>query len=76
MSGIKDELVSFIFLKDLKVYISEYIPFGSNHIIAFNDELDCQKEVKDGLMTSFVDMEPAKATFRVDQELTKVTVTQ
>ncbi|MHA2032627.1 MAG: hypothetical protein ACW99Q_24925, partial [Candidatus Kariarchaeaceae archaeon] len=76
MSGIKDELVSFIFLKDLKVYISEYIPFGSNHIIAFNDELDCQKEVKDGLMTSFVDMEPAKATFQVDKELTKVTVTQ
>lgn len=76
MSGIKDELVSFIFLKDLKVYISEYIPFGSNHIIAFNDELDCQKEVKDGLMTSFVDMEPAKATFKVEEDLTKVTVTQ
>ncbi|MHA1386398.1 MAG: hypothetical protein ACTSR3_21825 [Candidatus Helarchaeota archaeon] len=75
MSTIRDELTSFIFLKDLNVYISEYIPFGTNHIIAFNDQLDSLSDVKDGLMTSIIDSEPTKATFSVEEKLIKVTVT-
>lgn len=73
-SKIKDQLTSFIFLKDTKLYISEYIPFGSNHIIAFNDELDCQRDVKEGLMTSYIDTEPTKATFKIEEELTRVQI--
>ena len=75
MSSIKDELISFIHLKDLKTYISEYIPFGTNHIIAFNDELDSLSDVKEGLMTSIIDTEPTRATFPIDERLIKVTVT-
>ncbi|MHA1750900.1 MAG: hypothetical protein ACTSYZ_00895 [Candidatus Helarchaeota archaeon] len=71
---IKDELTSFIFLKDLQIYIAEYIPFGSNHIIAFNEQLDCQRNVKEGLMTSFIDKEPEKATFSIAEKLTKVKI--
>ncbi|MHA1269070.1 MAG: hypothetical protein ACTSPY_04725 [Candidatus Helarchaeota archaeon] len=73
-STIKDELTSFIFLKDIDLYISEYIPFGTNHIIAFNEELDCQRDVKEGLMTSFIDTDPEKATFRIEEKLTKVKI--
>ena len=36
VSSIKDELEELIFLTDPCIFISEYIPFGSNHIIAFN----------------------------------------
>ncbi|MFX0136308.1 MAG: hypothetical protein ACFFDN_21890 [Candidatus Hodarchaeota archaeon] len=76
MSVIKDELISYIHLKDLKIYISEYIPFGTNHIIAFNDELDSLSDVKEGLMTSIIDTEPTRATFPIDERLIKVTVTE
>ncbi|MBD3226934.1 MAG: hypothetical protein GF329_02000 [Candidatus Lokiarchaeota archaeon] len=73
-SKIKDQLTSFIFLKDMRLYCAEYIPFGTNHIIAFNEELDCQRDVKEGLMTSYIDDEPEKATFIIDETLTKVKI--
>ncbi|MDD1778850.1 MAG: hypothetical protein LUQ65_11865 [Candidatus Helarchaeota archaeon] len=76
MPTIKDELTSYIFLKDLRILISEYIPFGTNHIIAFNEELDCQRNVKEGLMTSFIDTDLEKATFEIKEELTKVKIDQ
>ncbi|MHA1377874.1 MAG: hypothetical protein ACTSRG_05790 [Candidatus Helarchaeota archaeon] len=76
MSKIKDKLTSFIHLKGLNVYISEYIPFGTNHIIAFNEQLDSLSDVKEGLMTSIIDMEPTKPTFAIKERLTKVTVTE
>jgi len=76
MPTIKDELTSYIFLRDLRVLISEYIPFGTNHIIAFNEELDCQRNVKEGLMTSFIDTDLETATFEIKEELTKVTIDQ
>ncbi|NHI93703.1 MAG: hypothetical protein EAX96_14550 [Candidatus Lokiarchaeota archaeon] len=74
MTTIKDELREFTFLKDLKIYINEYIPFSSNHIIAFNEELDTQKDVKDGLLSGMIDREPEKATFHIEEALTRVTV--
>ncbi|NVM53970.1 MAG: hypothetical protein HWN66_09745 [Candidatus Helarchaeota archaeon] len=71
---VKDELEELIFLTDSCIYISEYIPFGSNHIIAFNDELDSLGAVEGGLLTSLIDKEPRKSTFRVTEELTNVKV--
>jgi hypothetical protein len=76
MPTIKDELTSYIFLRDLRILISEYIPFGTNHIIAFNEELDCQRNVKEGLMTSFIDTDLEGATFEIKEDLTKVTIDQ
>ncbi|MHA1231132.1 MAG: hypothetical protein ACTSPQ_10850 [Candidatus Helarchaeota archaeon] len=74
MTTIKDELKSFIFLKDVNIYIAEYIIFGTNHIIAFNEELDCQRKIKEGLMTSFIDNDPHSATFKIDEALTRVQI--
>jgi len=76
MPTIKDELTSYIFLKDLRILITEYIPFGTNHIIAFNEELDCQRNVKEGLMTSFIDTDLENATFEIKEDLTKVRIDQ
>ncbi|MHA1263958.1 MAG: hypothetical protein ACTSRS_01885 [Candidatus Helarchaeota archaeon] len=74
VSTIKDELEELIFLDDVNIYISEYIPFGSNHIIAFNDELDSLGAVQGGLLTSLIDKEPHKTTFQVTEDLTSVKV--
>lgn len=73
---IKDELEELIFLEDPSIFISEYIPFGSNHIIAFNEELDSLGAVEGGLLTSLIDKEPHKSTFHVTEELTSVKVTR
>ncbi|HUX98896.1 MAG TPA: hypothetical protein VMV49_05040 [Candidatus Deferrimicrobium sp.] len=76
LTTIKDELEELIFLIDPHIYISEYIPFGSNHIIAFNDELDSLGAVEGGLLTSLIDLEPRKSTFLVSDDLTNVKVTR
>ena len=74
LTNIKDELEELTFLTDPKIFISEYIPFGSNHIIAFNDELDSLGAVEGGFLTSIIDEEPQKCTFRVSEPLTSVKV--
>ncbi|MHA1132591.1 MAG: hypothetical protein ACTSQQ_17530, partial [Candidatus Helarchaeota archaeon] len=74
LSTIEDELEELTFLKDVNIYIAEYIPFGSNHIIAFNTELDSLGVVEGGLLTSNIDQEPKKSTFQVVEELTNVVV--
>jgi hypothetical protein len=74
LTTIKDELTELTFLIDPSIFICEYIPFGSNHIIAFNDELDSHGAVEGGLLTSLIDKEPRKSTFRVVDQLTSVRV--
>ncbi len=74
VSSVKDELDELIFLTDPCIFLSEYIPFGSNHIIAFNDELDSLGAVEGGLLTSLIDQEPRRCTFQVTDELTTVKV--
>jgi len=74
LSTIEDELEELTFLNDVNIFIAEYIPFGSNHIIAFNEELDSLGAVEGGLLTSLIDKEPKKTTFLVEEELTNVIV--
>jgi hypothetical protein len=74
LSTIEDELEELTFLSDVNIFIAEYIPFGSNHIIAFNEELDSLGAVEGGLLTSNIDQEPKKSTFQVQEELTNVVV--
>jgi len=76
LAKIRDELTSHIHLNGLKVYLNEYIPFSSNQILSFNDELDVDHNVKEGLLTSMIDDEPEHATFELKEELTKVSVTR
>jgi len=74
LTTVTDELQELTFLIDPSIFICEYIPFGSNHIIAFNDELDSHGAVEGGLLTSLIDKEPRKSTFRVVDQLTSVRV--
>ncbi|MFX1293300.1 MAG: hypothetical protein ACFFD2_00380 [Promethearchaeota archaeon] len=73
-STIEDELEELTFLNDVNLFITEWIPFGSNHIIAFNEELDSLGAVEGGLLTSIIDQEPKKCTFFVKEDLTNVVV--
>jgi len=74
LTTIKDELQELTFLIDPNIFICEYIPFGTNQIIAFNDELDSLGAVEGGFLTSIIDSEPEKCTFRVTEDLTNVKV--
>ena len=71
---IKDELTEIVRLKEVKLLISEWIPFGHNHIIAFNQQLDSVKNVKGSLLTDMVDNSPETSTFKTPPVLTEVDV--
>jgi WD repeat-containing protein 35 len=71
---VKDELTVFIRLKDVKLVVSEWIPFGHNHIIAFNEQLDSVKNVKGSLLTDMIDKSPENSTFKTPPVLTEVDV--
>nr|MDO8082970.1 hypothetical protein [Candidatus Freyarchaeota archaeon] len=71
---IKDELAVFIRLNDVKLVMSEWIPFGHNHIIAFNEQLDSVKKVKGSLLTDMIDKSPETSTFKTPPVLTEVDV--
>jgi WD repeat-containing protein 35 len=71
---IKDELTIFIRLKDVKLILSEWIPFGHNHIILFNEQVDSVKNVKGSLLTDMIDKSPETPTFITPPVLTKVDV--
>lgn len=71
---VKRKLRHIVFLTDPKVLISEWIPFGRNHMIAFNDELDSFHGTRGTLLTDRVDRSPSKSTFETSPILTEVTV--
>lgn len=71
---VKDKLTEIVRLKEVKLLISEWIPFGHNHIIAFNQQLDSVKKVKGSLLTDMVDDSPETSTFKTPPVLTEVDV--
>lgn len=71
---VKHKLHHIVFVKDPKVLISEWIPFGRNHMIAFNDELDSFHGTRGTLLTDRVDRSLSKSTFETSPILTEVTV--
>jgi WD repeat-containing protein 35 len=73
-SNIKDELNEVIVLKDVRLLIGEYIPFGVNHIVAFNTKLGSFMRVKSALLTQVVDDDPGGMQFEIPAVLTEVLI--
>eukprot|EP00026_Physarum_polycephalum_P003108 Phypoly_transcript_03117.p1 GENE.Phypoly_transcript_03117~~Phypoly_transcript_03117.p1 ORF type:complete len:804 (+),score=114.88 Phypoly_transcript_03117:150-2561(+) len=69
--NIKDELDEVIVLSEVSLLIGEWIPFGSNQIIALIQKLGASERVKGGLFTALVDEEPDGMTFTVPDDLAK-----
>jgi hypothetical protein len=54
-SGIQDELSEAITLDTVRVMVGEWIPFGSNQIVALNEKLGSADRCQGGMFTGAVD---------------------
>ena len=54
--------------------VGEWIPFGSNQIVALNERLGALDRCQGGLFTAMVDTNPTKTKFEVPPGLTQVTI--
>ena len=61
-----------LFFQDLKLSISEWVPFGQNAISTFNDSIDSLKGIKSSLLTGTVDEEPDTSKFEIEPRFTRV----
>jgi len=73
-TNIKDELTEVVSLKHVNLLIGEYIPFGVNHIVAFNEKLGSYMRVKSALLTQVIDDDPGGSQFAIPSVLTEVQV--
>ncbi len=74
MDNIRDQLEEINLLVDPHIIISEFIPFGRNAVVAFNNKLDSFKRVKSSLISAFQDKTPAGTQFRIEPTQTKIDV--
>ena len=56
-SGIQDELSEAIQLDTVRIMVGEWIPFGSNQIVALNEKLGSADRCQGGMFTGSVDEE-------------------
>ena len=72
--NIKDTLEELIYLSNVKVLISEWLPFGSNHMAALNYKLGSNDRVQSAKFTQELDNAPDGTTIRIPESLTLVKV--
>jgi|EP01047_Picozoa_sp_COSAG01_P020406 hypothetical protein len=53
-------------MENVSVLISEWVPFGSNQIVALNERLGTADRCQGGLLTAKVDSDPAGHAFQCD----------
>ena len=72
--NVRDELDEAITLAYVLTMVGEWIPFGSNQIVALNERLGAMDRCQGGLFTSVVDKNPTATSFDVPPGLTQVTI--
>ena len=73
-SNIQDELDEAVVLGHVHAMVGEWIPFGSNQIVALNERLGALDRCQGGLFTAMVDKSPTDTQFAVPPGLTQVTI--
>ena len=73
-SNIQDELDEAVVLNGVHGLVGEWIPFGSNQIVALNERLGALDRCQGGLFTAQVDKSPTDTKFSVPPGLTQVTI--
>jgi hypothetical protein len=73
-SNIRDELSEAIVLMNPVCMVGEWIPFGSNQIVALNERLGSMDRCQGGLFTSLIDDRPTDTLFEVPPGLTQVRI--
>lgn len=74
VSNIKDELSEAIILSEVHAMVGEWIPFGSNQIVALNERLGALDRCQGGLFTAMIDESPTDTKFNVPPGLTSVNI--
>ncbi len=72
--NIKDTLEELIYLSQVKVLISEWLPFGSNHLAALNYKLGSHERVQSAKFTQEIDCSPSGTLVEIPESLTLVKV--
>jgi len=67
-----DDLDETLVLSEVSVLVGEWVPFGSNQIVALNDKLGATERVQGGLFTATVDDKPETSNFEINPGLTAV----
>ncbi|RLN48413.1 hypothetical protein BBJ29_009715 [Phytophthora kernoviae] len=73
-SNIRDTLSEAIALVNPVCLVGEWIPFGSNQIVALNERLGSMDRCQGGLFTSLIDDRPTDTQFEVPPGLTEVRI--
>jgi hypothetical protein len=73
-SNIQDELSEAVVLSGVHSLVGEWIPFGSNQIVALNERLGALDRCQGGLFTAQVDKDPTATKFSVPPGLTEVVI--
>ncbi|DBA04263.1 TPA: hypothetical protein N0F65_009498 [Lagenidium giganteum] len=73
-SNIRDTLSEAMILTNPVCLIGEWIPFGSNQIVALNERLGSMDRCQGGLFTSLIDDRPTETKFEVPPGLTQVRI--
>ena len=61
--NIQDELDEVLKANEVKVFVAEWIPFGSNQMANLNDKLGSVERVQGGLFSAFMDDNPDGTRF-------------
>jgi WD repeat-containing protein 35 len=73
-SGLRDDLDEVITLNSVSIIVSEYVPCGSNQIVALNANLGSMDRVQGGLYSDIIDSKEGDANFSVPVGLTSVNI--
>ncbi|KAG1692047.1 hypothetical protein DVH05_025856 [Phytophthora capsici] len=73
-SNIRDTLSEAIVLANPVCLVGEWIPFGSNQIVALNERLGSMDRCQGGLFISLIDDRPTDTQFEVPPGLTEVRI--
>jgi hypothetical protein len=73
-SDLKDELSEAITLSNVVAMVGEWIPFGSNQIVALNEKLGASDRCQGGMFTGEADKDPSGTQFDVPAGLTDVKI--
>ena len=73
-ANIRDELSEAIHLSNVNILVGEWIPFGSNQIVALNERLGALDRCQGGLFTATIDHNPTDTQFTVPTGLTQVSI--
>ena len=73
-SNIKDELDEAIVISGITLLVGEWIPFGSNQVVALNDRLGSGERCQGGFLTALTDDTPDSMHYQQadDVDLTEV----